>query len=51
MFRWARGEVETPDEITWDKIEESLSLLNIGDEAVAQLIARARERGRYQLDW
>lgn len=51
MFRWARGEVTTPDEVTWDKIDQSLGILNIGDEAVAGLIERARQRERAPLEW
>ncbi|HYG28620.1 MAG TPA: hypothetical protein VD887_00235 [Allosphingosinicella sp.] len=51
MFRWARREVATPEDITWENIEASLSLLNIGDEAVAEMIKRARERQRPPLDW
>lgn len=51
MFGWARGENEAPDEVTWDRVEQSLSLLNIGDEAVAEHIGRARDRGRKPLEW
>jgi hypothetical protein len=51
MFQWARREAARPDEITWENIEQSLSLLNIGDEKVIGLIHRARDRGRAPLDW
>jgi hypothetical protein len=51
LFTWARGEAEAPEEPTWDHIESSLALLNIGGAATTGLINRSRERGAEPFGW
>jgi len=51
LFSWARGEAEKPDDVSWDHIETSLSLLNLRNEATTQFLMRNQERGAHPLAW